>query len=343
MVKSPRIVVVNGERFAFGTGQRNSAMEHTFVLRNDGNAPLSLRAGATSCKCTLSELAANELAPGQSGDVKLEWTLKSETTKFFQTAEIMTNDSSRPVVVLSVSGSVVDLVRVDPTELVLSGISSSEPASTSFRLYGYVNEDLSVVEHTFANPETAAFFDVTFEDLPPDVVEIEAGAKCGLLATVAVKPGLPLGPINQTIQLVTNIEKAPSLEVALAGSVVSDISIVGAANFKSERNLLDLGVFPSSEGVKKTLRVLIKGPYRHDIQPDIKSVDPLEVLSVTRGEARKLNNGAVYMYPLYVEVAAGAQPTNRLGSDQGKLGKIVLETDHPDARTINIYVKFAIK
>ena len=57
-------------------------------------------------------------------------------------------------------------------------------------------------------------------------------------AVVTAKSGLPLGAINQTIRVQTNVEDAPELELPIAGAVVSDISIVGAKTLENEENLV---------------------------------------------------------------------------------------------------------
>jgi hypothetical protein len=48
------------------------------------------------------------------------------------------------------------------------------------------------------------------------------------------------------------------------------------------------------------------------------------------------------MYPLDVEVLKGSPITNRLGTKQGKAGKIVLGTTHPTAKEVQLFVRFAL-
>src|SRR4051812_32552624 len=51
--KLPRAVAEEA-KYNFGTMQRGTSKSHDFVIKNVGEAPLKLRAGTTSCKCTLS-------------------------------------------------------------------------------------------------------------------------------------------------------------------------------------------------------------------------------------------------------------------------------------------------
>jgi hypothetical protein len=47
------------------------------------------------------------------------------------------------------------------------------------------------------------------------------------------------------------------------------------------------------------------------------------------------------MHPLTVEVIQNARPVNRLDTLQAKAGKVVIETTHPLAKSVNLFVVFA--
>jgi hypothetical protein len=99
----------------------------------------------------------------------------------------------------------------------------------------------------------------------------------------------------------------------------------------------------ASEGAKTTLRLLVKGPYRHDVRLTLKEISPVDVLAATFGEKKEISNGAVCMYPLTVEIPKGSRTVNCLGVNQGELAKILIGTTHPIAKEVPIYVKFAVK
>jgi len=338
----PVAVVVDGTRYDFGTGQRDSKMKHTFIIKNEGKGPLTLQQGPTSCKCAVSELESDGIEPGGSAKVTLEWKLSVGGEQFRQTAEIYTNDPAHSTILLEVQGKIIDVLRLEPRNLVLSDVTAAEGTSAQFRIYGFKVEDLKVVSYEFTNQETAEFFDLKLEKLAVSDLEDEPDASCGLAATLVVKPGLPPGPINQTIRLETNVKDASNLELSIAGTTVSDISIVGPRVFNDERNVIRFGKVAAAEGVETKLRILVKGEHRHDVRLMLKEVDPEDVLAVALGEAKQINNGAVYMYPLSVGVKKGSRQVNRLGSKQAKMGKIVVETTHPSAKRLLIYVRFAV-
>lgn len=339
----PRVSIVEGEDFDFGVGQRQAAMHHTFVFRNDGDEPLQLTLGATTCKCTLSELKTGDVPPGGTSEVRLDFKLVTAGEQFRQTAEIHTNDPRRPTVTLTIHGTVTDLLRMEPSDLVLSNVPANDGTKATVHLYGFDVQDLQILSHECTNQETASFFSLDWRPARQDELRENRGASIGLVGTLTVKPGLPLGPINQTIQLQTNVPDADKLALEISGSVVSDISIVGSSLFNEQHSVVLFGVVERSRGAKTTLRMLVKGPHRREVKLAVQEVEPADVLGVSLGEVREINAGVVLMYPLEIEVRPGSRLINRMGSEQAKFGKIILETTHPTVNKIPINVKFAVE
>ncbi len=281
--------------------------------------------------------------PGETADIRLDWKLVTLGEHFRQTAEIHTNDLQQPTVVLAVHGMVTDLVRLEPQELALTSVTSDAGATETVHIYGFNVKDLQVLSQDFANRDTADYFTLVWRPATAEELQEKKGATCGLTGTLTIKPGLPLGSINQTIQLKTNVPEVEKLELAVSGSVISDISIIGPSQFSEKHGVLVWGGVQRDRGAKATLRILVKGPHRQDVKLTLQAVDPEDILKVTLGESQKINEGAVYMYPLNIEIPPGARLVNRMGTEQAKMGKIVIETTHPTAKSLPIYVKFAVE
>jgi hypothetical protein len=339
----PKAAVAGSTEYDFKVGQRNSKMKHTFVIRNVGDEPLTLEKGETTCKCTLSELEDGEVPPGGSANVLLDWKLETEGTKFRQSAMIRTNDPNNERISLSIFGTVVDLVKLEPSNLVITSAPISEETAVTFLLLGYKTETMAVKSHEFVNKETDEFFDLTFEEASVDVVKEHENAKCGLVGTLTIKPGLPLGPINQTIHIVTDVEDVGTLDMSVAGSVVSDISILGTSKFHPKASVLDLGTVDRNEGIQEKLRILVKGPYRGDVKFEIVERDPDDVLAAWVDEPKLVGGNAVYMHTLNIEIAKDSRRISCLGTERSEYGKIILTTTHPEVKTIPIYVRFSVR
>src|SRR3954467_5225677 len=82
----PKVTIVNGERYDFGTMDRNGHGKHQFIVLNDGDAPLNLEAGQRSCGVCIKEftIAQPVLQPGERTEATIEFEIKSGETEFEQ-------------------------------------------------------------------------------------------------------------------------------------------------------------------------------------------------------------------------------------------------------------------
>jgi hypothetical protein len=127
--------VVESDDFDFGSVEPDSLSRHVFHIKNDGKYPLRLRSAGTTCmRCTVSDLPKTQLAPGEEGEVTIEYHASSSGKDFRQSAIILTNDLQRPRITLTVHGTIVPSFRVLPDSLVFSSVPVSESRTAKLRL-----------------------------------------------------------------------------------------------------------------------------------------------------------------------------------------------------------------
>jgi hypothetical protein len=231
-------------------------------------------------------------------------------------------------------------VIIEPAEVVLSSVSAREPTEAKFRVFAMHSENLEITAHRFEGEQGKEHFELAIEPLDAEEL-VSHKAKSGVLATLTTKPVLPLGPIRQKIVLETNLPNRSKLEVAVSGSVVSDISVYGL-DFSSASSVLRLGLVKSQEGAERTLRLVTRGPHARDIEFKVAKKFP-DFLEVTFGDKVELKDGQVTQLPITIKVPRGVRPANHLGTVQGKLGEVLLETNHPDLKEVPIKVYFAVE
>ncbi|MFO7684096.1 MAG: DUF1573 domain-containing protein [Chloroflexota bacterium] len=66
----PRIVIPETS-YDFGTIGTKDVVEQTFMIRNTGEAPLTISRAYTTCGCTTAEISASVIPPGSVATVKL--------------------------------------------------------------------------------------------------------------------------------------------------------------------------------------------------------------------------------------------------------------------------------
>jgi hypothetical protein len=342
-VPQPKVQFDTAE-FTFGVMDSMGTDRHEFVLRSVGSAPLILTKGSTSCKCTISEVSEKPIPPGHSAKVTVQWSGKGNLGEFQQTANILTNDPARPQITLTVSGRLTTSVRFDPPELVFTRITAGEKAKGKIRLYGYLAEPFQVRDFKVDNPKVAGLFDFHSHPLSAEQLKEDQDAKAGYEVEVAVKPGLPVGPLREKILLSTSYSSHPTVELPISGRVCSEIAIVGRG-WVEENGLLDLGTVSSRTGGRYTLSLFAGGPHHAEIKYGPVEIDPecLDVLNVEIGQTTPVNKGSMSQTTLTITIPPGSPPANHLGSDTGKLGQIKIKTSHPNVPMLRILVRFAVE
>lgn len=334
----PIAIVVNGDHHNFGKMQRNGKSSHEFIVRNDGTEPLSLTTGDTTCKCTLFKAGSGTLAPGESTKVKLEWTAKTGDEEFSQSAELRTNDPDRQVIRLVIEGKIFEPLKADRREVNFGTIVGSEPVSGVFRLLAFENKTLELASHEFSQERAKEKFKLESRPLTAEELTESDGATAGLEIRISLDSGLPLGALSQTIKMKTTAENLPMIELPIMATVVSDLSLSGP-KVNQEKGLVSLGVLPRGKELKHTVFVLVKGPYRDDVQLTIDYVDPSTSLQAKLGEPSR-DNPKIVRYPLEIIVPADATPVQRVSG--GGFGQIKFKTTHPETKEFKVFVNFAV-
>ena len=337
---SPK-VAVDHEEYDFGVMNLGAELSHDFIFTNTGRSPLVLTPGPTSCQCTVSEIRQGEAPPGGSTKVTLHWKAREVVGEYRQTATIHTNDPARPEVQLAVSGRVAAAVWADPSELVLGQLSRDEPATARTQLLCSQSPRLEILDYKFSDENLAKFFQVTLKPLAKAELPVRSDVRSGVLLTVAVKPGLPQGAFQQTILLRTNLASAPALSVSVEGAVGGDITVAGRG-WDPESGILTLGIVSSKSGTERRLILVAHGPQCREVKFKPVRIEPGS-LTAAVGEPSLIAGGATSETPLVIRIPPGSRPANHLGADQGELGEIVLETNHPRTPRLRIMVRFLIE
>ncbi len=335
-------------KFSFGTVGVGAKGFHEFVIKNTGAAPLELTKGATSCTCTVSDFDETEggstgpkvVPPGESTKLKVQWRGKGDGGPFRQQASVLTNDPARPQIAFVVEGTVVPTYKAVPSVITLPKLSTSSSERVSVTFFTFGQEQPAVDSLTVTDEKTAAFYSLTSAPLEPTALAAETGATGGLLVTAEIRPGLPIGPLRQTLKVVFRMPEEVVAEIPVDGSVSGDLALAGTA-WDSSREALLLGAVSSRTGTQANLFLTVKGPHRTEVKPVVRQVVP-DSLQVVVGEGKPVGSGNVIRIPLAITIPPGSTPANHICSTQAPAGKIVLDTGHPESPTLTIPVCIAI-
>jgi len=336
-------------RHAFGTIGTGAAGRHRFEIRNVGGGPLTLTRGVSSCSCTVTDFdaAAGGAADGRmvvpaggATAVTVKWTGKPPGGPFQQQVTVLTDDPRRPEIVFSIEGTVVPTWRAMPESIVLPKLAASVGGRASVTVFTYGDTPPVLGALTIDHPEADRLFALSSSPLAPAELAAEPSASGGFRIDLVAKPGLPLGPLRQTLRVAFTMGEDYVAEVPVEGTVGGDLVLAGGG-WDSGRQALLLGTVSQKSGTRTRVWLTAKGPHREQVRPTIAETVP-DGLEVTIGPGQPIGTGGVIRIPIDVVVPPGSRPFNHLCTEEGPPGRIVLQTGHPDSPTLTIPVCVAI-
>lgn len=337
----PRVEVAEME-YDFGSIESEGEYRHEFLVRNVGDAPLTLRIGDSSCRCTVLDFSQATLQPQEGVKIAIQFDAHEYFGPVSQHASLITNDPRNPRVVLKIKANVERSIRVVPAELVFSRIVRNQAATGEVRLVIFRRQPVTITNIGFAEvgEETLQFLELSHAPLTPAELAGEPGATGGYRITVRVKPGLPVGPFHQKIRITTDQSDIAPLEVPVQGRVESEFGIIGTG-WNAQRGILHLGRIQRESGSQ--VRIMLRLPalpgQTVEVEP-LRSVPDFVQVQVRQEESVQASESV--LIPIVISIPAGAGPANYFGNSEEELGRIVLKTNHPAAPEIKVLLRLAV-
>ncbi|QDT90603.1 DUF1573 domain-containing protein [Gimesia algae] len=360
--------VVEKARYNFGSMAVGQTLSYNFILKNEGEAPLEVQKGATTCKCTLSEMKENLVAPGESVKIELTWTPKSPQEHFGQTATIWTNDPENQEIKLQIEGTANKLIAftgdyAGSPQWSLPTMSTTDPVSFSGKIHTKYLNDFKILNiESSKSGLTSKFKPLTPEELK------EADAKCGYAIEVTAHPDqFPLGGFNERLTVKTDIphdlsppgigekhdheelqdpkhdhehaepEGPRNFVIQVSGNHTGPIRIVPTfgVQWNPKTMILNLGEFSAKEGKSVTLSMFVEGK-----EQPLEIVDQEVAPNFLEFELKKddkFESKTKQRYELKFAVPPEMSP---VFFGRTNLAKVKLQTNHPEAKEIEFRVQF---
>jgi len=208
----PRLIC-NEPEYYFGTLSNTNDVPHTFVLANEGAAPLAIYRVQSDCGCARVRLKDKIVHPGEQTTVQVRLILKGRAGGQHKRVTIESNDPDHPRLTLSLIGEAVAEVEVKPERIYWGNLRNDAAEAKTVN----IKFDDSAPGHiTGAGIMSPAF-----------AVDLETN-KSGRDYQIRVRPVPPLvfGRFATNIWITTDSSRYPQLTVPMQGRVVGDIYAV---------------------------------------------------------------------------------------------------------------------
>ena len=199
--------------YNFGDVRQQEVVVHEFKFKNAGDATLVISKIKPSCACTATLLSTSDVPPGGKGVIKAEFPTELWRQERVINIRVHSNDPLRPVVILTLQGTVAGRLSVSPNHLYLGDITGQEPIKKTIEIFDPGHGKLRIKQVT----STSRYI----------VTKILPQKKEGLSSKirVTIEPGMPLGKIEERVIITTNGKHTPQVEVLVNGTVHGEISL----------------------------------------------------------------------------------------------------------------------
>ncbi|MEW4488619.1 DUF1573 domain-containing protein [Thalassoglobus sp. JC818] len=318
--------------YDFGNMALGQTGEHDFVIQNTGDLPLKIARGPSQCKCTVSGLKTDEIAPGETASVHLEWT-PTALGPFGQGASIWTNDPENKELIFRVEGEMHREIVSEPEGgWVLGTVSKESPTTFEGVIYSGVIEDFAIEDVTTSSDNVQVEVTPMAADDLEDVL-----AKVGFQLKGTFKPDGRSGPFREKVTVTTNLEEHQKFEFNLTGNQSGPIVIVGPSWYKGPQ-LFDLGKIVQGEASTSRLTLMIEKTDQPVEVGEIQ-VEP-KFLKVEMVPEETSETSSRERFTLRVEVPADS-PVGRWNGD--RKGSLKIKTSHPQLQEISMSLDLEIR
>lgn len=358
-----RVEVIGELVHDFGVMSPNTEGEHVFRIKNAGEDDLTLRLGATTCKCTLGELKNSTLAPGEESDITLSWSVKSGQAEFNQTAQVITNDPYRVVLNFEIVGKVVEDLEVVPETWTFGEVATGEPIEMSGTIYNFMDQDIKPTKLSFSSQEMTDLATFEVEPFIPteETDESRHIARQAFRVTIKIDAGMRQGAVSQNFvfgfrKLDENGEEVPIpdsdgdeefdyyVSTSTQGRVVGWLGMMLNSKIKGEPGggyIFNIGKIGTEDPLVIKTYVVLKGNERENTKLSVSGIVPNKVIKARLGEP--LGRGSMTLYPLEIEFMPGEETVARLGSHSKDYGQVIIESDNPKVTKMRIALKFSVE
>lgn len=246
----PKAVVADKE-FDAGTVNKGDEIKHDFIVENQGKGVLEITRVQPACGCTVTEFD-KKIEPGKSGKI----TATVHTTNFngpiHKTISVATNDPEMSNFQLAIKATVKAVLNVTPNQFQQVGlVFKGQSLKKDFTL---TSEDGTPFEVTQIQSEDPALkYDLK---MAPD--------KKSATFTVILPEDHPTGPITGRFTLSTTHPKAPSVTLAVFGTIREPLTVYPQELIYSGLNKSWVDEHPDDVSLNKAITVA------YEMAPELK-------------------------------------------------------------------------
>lgn len=246
----------------FGMMDPHGTASHQFKIQNKGSAPLALKMGTTTCKCTAGKLASSLLQPGEHTTVELTWNTGYKVDEYEQSAFLLTNDPTLPEIEIKVKGEIKGELLI-PEAITFPQTNFAETTHARFVICSQVWKSFEV-ENIECEAEGFTWYAEPIDDNDPRLTDKQSSFAMEIhVYTTPLEQGRFSGNMELVIRSQDG-EKTLARTISYSGKTRSPISFYSRDIHRQDG--LDIGTLTNNKSHEFNLVVRTNGDTSRNIE-----------------------------------------------------------------------------
>ncbi len=306
--KAPQTIVA-ASVVDVGRIAKGETIEHTFEIRNEGDAPLEITRVKPTCGCTVAEYD-EVIEPGAVGSLRAKLDTSEFRGPIAKSIRVFTNDAGNPELTLVIKADVQAQIDISPGYARFVVVHGENYGTRKQIVWSPDHPQLELIQATSPYP----FVEVAHRKLEPGDSDYRKDANRWQV-DVTLASDAPVGPMADYIRLTTNHPRQKVVRIPISGFVRPILSVTP--------QVADFGRRTPGEAHTATLEVKNLSSMAVDVESATSDLEGLTA-EVEAVEAGRLFNVVLTLEP---------------GMEKGRFrGKVTLKTSSPKQPIVEIDV-----
>lgn len=301
--------VVPGSVVDLGRVAKGETLEHTFEIRNEGNAPLEIVRVKPTCGCTVASYD-QVIGAGETGALRAKLDTSEFRGPIAKSIRVFTNDAGNPELTLVIKADVRAQIDVSPGYARFVVVQGEKYGTRKQIVWSPDHPQLELTKAVSPYP----FVEVAHRKLEPDDTDYRKDENRWQV-DITLAADAPIGSMADYVRLTTNHPRQKMVRIPVSGIVRPILAVTP--------QVADFGRRDSGEEHQATLEVKNLSSMAVDVESASSDLEGLKA-EVEAVEAGRLFNVVLTLAP---------------GMEKGRFrGKVTLKTSSPKQPVVEIDV-----
>jgi len=141
---APELAVEQGN-YNFGTIAQGKKVQHNFIIRNSGDAPLQIKKLLAACGCTAVKPSTSVIQPGKSAEIEVIFDSAAFSGKVQKSVTMTTNAGKTPSYTFMMEGIITEELQVTPRQLSLGALTPGVAKQLTVNITNNGNSNVRIV------------------------------------------------------------------------------------------------------------------------------------------------------------------------------------------------------